>query len=890
MKLQFDPNQDYQKDAIASVVDLFEGQQTTASHGLFSSTGLGLFQGAQGIGNLLQLDDSALLENLRSIQARNNLELQDEFEGRNFTVEMETGTGKTYVYLRTIFELHEKYGFAKFIIVVPGKAIREGVLKSLEITREHFASLYGNKQYSFFAYSSKRPSDLRAFATSNTLSVMLVNIEAFNTDDRVINRANDTIGGIPLELVQKTNPVVIIDEPQNMESEKARDAIASLNPLCTLRYSATHKHVYNQVFRLGPVEAYDRGLVKRIEVASVKEDGAQNDAYVKVLSVTATKMAITASLEIEQVKDGIIKKKTIKANVHKTRAVADCDLYIESGYLPAYDGFVVSSIDAERGEVEFQNGVVVSKDKGIGELDDEIRKQQIRETITEHLEKIRKFKDKGQQIKVLSLFFIDEVAKYRDHEQGTAGIYAAWFEEAYNELKSQPKYSELALPDAKVVHDGYFSKDKAGAYKDTKGTTDADRDTYALIMKDKERLLSPEEPLQFIFSHSALREGWDNPNVFQICTLNESNAYVKKRQEIGRGLRLPVDYKGQRIFDSGINVLTVIANESYETFARSLQEEIEKETGQVFGEGRVKNARKKRVVRLKKHWEMDERFVELWNRIKHKTRYSVSFNQSDFIKQVGAALNEIVSQAPKIRTDIATLSFDTKKGILTTARMVRTGKKFVQSLPVPDMVRYICNHTRLKPETVLALFDAAGEDIFTKARSNPQHFMDSVVQIVKRTKERMIIDGIKYEKITDSEYEMRIFKDAEIETYIDNMRVVQNQEKTLYDYVVFDSETVENKFAGELEAREEIEFYVKLPPKFKIETPLGSYNPDWAIVFKGDSKLYLVTETKGTNTLDDLSPIEQLKIRAGRAHFASVGEVIYVAPHKDMEGLVKKLA
>ena len=378
MKLQFDASQQYQLDAIKSVVDIFDGQQTTSSSGLFSSTGLGLFQGAQGIGNLLQIDDTTILDNLRTIQERNGLPIQEEFEGRNFTVEMETGTGKTYVYLRTIFELHERYGFAKFIIVVPGKAIREGVLKSLEITRDHLQSLYGNKPYSFFAYNSKRPSDLRAFATSNNLSVMLVNIEAFKAEDTVINKANDSIGGIPLELVQKTNPIVIIDEPQNMESEKARDAIASLHPLCTLRYSATHRHLYNQVYRLGPVEAYDQGLVKRIEVASVREDGAQNDAYVKVVGIAATKTNITASLEIEQVRDGIIKKKVIKAGVHKTRAVADCDLYVESGYLPAYEGFVVATIDAVRGEVEFQNGIVVSRDKGIGELDDEIRKQQIK--------------------------------------------------------------------------------------------------------------------------------------------------------------------------------------------------------------------------------------------------------------------------------------------------------------------------------------------------------------------------------------------------------------------------------------------------------------------------------------------------------------------------------
>ncbi|MEY3784293.1 MAG: hypothetical protein RLZZ230_615, partial [Candidatus Parcubacteria bacterium] len=798
---------------------------------------------------------------------------------------METGTGKTYVYLRTIFELHQKYGFGKFIIVVPGKAIREGVLKSLEITRDHLRALYGNPPYSFFAYNSKRPGDLRAFATSNTLSVMLVNIEAFNSDDRLINRASDTMGDVPIKLIQKTNPIVIIDEPQNMETEKARDAIAKLNPLCTLRYSATHRNLYNPLYRLTPVDAYDQGLVKRIEVASVREEGSNNDAYVKVKQIKVTKRTNVAVLEIESwSKDGP-KKKTINAVLEMQRGSKPTDLFVESGQLPAYaDRFVVQSIDALSGEVEFQNGLIVSTQKGIGELDDEIRKQQIRSTIEEHLEKMRKFADRGEKIKVLSLFFIDTVAKYRNHEAGEKGIYATWFEEIYTELSQLPKYKAFKLPEAKLVHDGYFSKDKAGTFKDTRGTTEADRDTYALIMKDKERLLSAEEPLQFIFSHSALREGWDNPNVFQICTLNESNAYVKKRQEIGRGLRLPVNHEGARIFDTSINILTVIANESYETFASTLQAEIEDETGVTFDSSRIKNKRKRKTVNLKKQWDLDEKFLALWERIKYKTNYAVSFSEKMFIKKAGEAVSQIVSQAPRIRTDVASLAFDERRGILSTVRKVTSSNRFAQSLPVPDMIRYISNHTKLRPTTIVEILKVSGKDTLTKARSNPQHFMDSAVQIIKNTMQTMIIDGIKYEKIGDEIYDMKIFQDAEIESYIDNVRTVHDKAKTLYDHVVFDSE-IENSFAAELEARDEIEFYVKLPPNFKINTPLGKYNPDWAIVFYNDKRLYLVTETKGTNNLEDLSPIEQLKIKAGRKHFEAIGEVVYVAPHKDMEGM-----
>lgn len=882
MKLKFDAEQQFQLDAIESVADLFVGQQTTSGAGLFGESTLGMFQNERGVGNLLQIDEGALLENLRRVQENNKLPIQSELAGKHFSIEMETGTGKTYVYLRTMFELHQRFGFSKFIIVVPGKAIREGVLNSLEITKEHLRNLYGNPTYSFFAYNSKRPADLRAFATSNALSVMLINIEAFNTEDNIINSYRDPMGGALIELVQQTHPIVIMDEPQNMESPAAQAAIAALNPLCTLRYSATHRNLYNQIYRLGPVEAYDQGLVKRIEVASVAEEGSQNDAYIKVLDIKAGKRAITATLEIEQNLKGEIKKVKIKCST----LGADSDLYTLSGNLPAYDGYTLNSINAETEEVEFGNGIVVSKNAAVGEMKDEIMKQQVAETIREHFEKMLKFAKAGQDIKVLSLFFIDRVANYRDHEAGKSGKIALWFEELYEEIRKQSKYSGLSVPEVSKVHDGYFSKDKKGVNKDTRGSTEEDRSTYERIMKDKERLLSVEEPLQFIFSHSALKEGWDNPNVFQICTLNEAESYVKKRQEIGRGLRLPVNQQGDRIFDRSINTLTVIANESYETFARSLQQEIEEETGQAFGRERIVDKRKRKQVSLRKHWELDERFIELWSRINKRTRYAVTLDMDAFLARATEALATIPSQEPRIRVDVASLNFDQSKGILTTKRAERTGKSFAQSLPVPDVLSYIALHTELRTETVARILKDAG--VLGKLRSNPQYVMDQAVSEIKRVMQTMIIDGIKYERIVGSEYEMQIFNDAEIESYLNNMRKVEVPEKTLYDYIVCDSE-VEKEFAQELEARDEVEFYMKLPSRFKIDTPLGSYNPDWAIIFYGDTKLYLVAETKGTNRMDELSISEQLKIKAGTKHFAAIGEAIYIAPIRDMGGLSERL-
>lgn len=510
----------------------------------------------------------------------------------NFTVEMETGTGKTYVYLRTIYELNKHYGFTKFVIVVPSVAIREGVYKSLQITKEHFDELYNRTPLEYFIYDSQKLDKVRNFATATTIQVMIINIDAFRKsfedpekEDKanVIHRTNDRLNGYrPIEFIQQTNPIVIIDEPQSVDTTpKSKEAIASLNPLCTLRYSATHVDKYNMVYRLDAVDAYNQKLVKKIEVMSVRSEESFNVPYIKLVEVKEGK----AKIELDVETRGKVKRTT------KTVKYGD-DLYDISGERELYRGYIVEQIDWTEGNESIEvNGHYLRVGDVIGDIDDDtIKRYQIRKTIEEHLDKELRLRPRG--IKVLSLFFIDKVANYRDYDKDgnpIKGKYAIMFEEEYKKLIQKPKYRTLFNDidvdmDVEKVHNGYFAQDKKGRLKDTKGNTEADTDVYNLIMKDKERLLSLDEPLRFIFSHSALREGWDNPNVFQICTLKDSaGTYVSRRQEIGRGLRLAVNQNGERVQDYNVNTLTVMANESYEEFVASLQKEIEEETGVTFG-------------------------------------------------------------------------------------------------------------------------------------------------------------------------------------------------------------------------------------------------------------------------------------------------------------------
>lgn len=580
MKLKF-KNQTFQTDAVNAVVDLFIGQEKTQSTFSVMDDRQTTFLNELGQGNALYIDQETLTANMHAIQKRNSLPLTDIAGNMQFCIEMETGTGKTYVYTKTIFELHRKYGFTKFVIVVPSVAIREGVYKSFQVTQEHFGLQYDNVPCRYFIYSSAKLSDVRQFATSSNIEVMIINIDAFKKAENIINQAQDRLNGeTAMGFIQNTHPIVIIDEPQSVDNTpKAKEAIATLNPLCVLRYSATHREKINLLYRLTPVDAYQMGLVKQIAVSSNQVAGGFNQAYVRLLSVSNEK-GFKAKVELDvKGKTGVVTRKTA------TVKPGD-DLFLLSGQRDLYEGYTVAGIDCTPGyeHIEFGNTQEVAMGKSIGDVDENIiKKAQIRRTIETHLDKELRYLDKG--IKVLSLFFIDKVDKYR-HEDGTPGIYATMFEECYQELMAKPKYAALQArfpSDVSKVHNGYFSQDKKGRLKDTKGDTQADDDTYNTIMRDKEWLLSFDCPLRFIFSHSALREGWDNPNVFQVCTLIEQKSVFTCRQKVGRGLRLCVNQDGERIEDKNINVLHVMANESFAEFAETLQKEIEDETGVKFG-------------------------------------------------------------------------------------------------------------------------------------------------------------------------------------------------------------------------------------------------------------------------------------------------------------------
>jgi len=866
MKLQFDANQQFQLDAIQAVVDLFKGQPAGVSDFAFAK--------AAGIGgtflsvvaNNLILDDETILKNLQAVQKANRVEESSKLDGFHFSIEMETGTGKTYVYLRTIRELYKNYGFKKFIIVVPSLAIKEGALKNLQITKEHFESLYEKPCLNFYVFDPRKRGLARNFATTNTLQIMVMNIDQFTRAGNIFYQQSDW--GVPAEFIKATRPVVIVDEPQNMETDIRRQAIANLNPLCTLRYSATHIVKYNEIYRLDPVKAYDLKLVKRIEVDGITEADNFNQAFIEVKSIKPQKNKIIAKLKIDvNAKEGVLKK---DVNV----SIGD-DLFEKSNKRDLYgNGFIVSEID--RNSIAFNNGLILYLGQKQGGLTDEIMKFQIESTLKNHFDKELRLKGKG--IKVLTLFFIDRVANYRNYENENPvkGKLALWFEEIYEKLRQSPKYRGLAEYKVEQIHNGYFAQDKKGNWKDSsEGRESQDDDSaYQLIMKDKERLLDINVPLKFIFSHSALREGWDNPNVFQICTLNETQSTLKKRQEIGRGLRLPVDSQGKRVFDETINILTVTANQHYEEFARQLQVEIEDECGVKFDGGRIKDKSKKKQIKLTKNLVLDENFKALWDKIKQKTRYSVDYDTGELIKRAGKKIKDIAVSRPKLIRSKADIEIDAAsvKAELTS----QSGKElFGEIHGIPDILSYIQNKTRLTRDTICRILIESGriEDVFI----NPQQFMDKVSEEIINVLREMMVDGIKYEKIAGSYWDQMLFESEELSGYLDDLFKVAKKDKTIYDYIEVDS-TIEREFTAECEKRDDVKFYFKLPFWFKIETPLGTYNPDWAIVFENDKRIYFVAETKGTTRLDDLTPNEQDKIKCGRKHFENFKDVEFKAP------------
>ena len=844
MELQFE-TLDYQMHAIQAAVDLFIGQPNQQTE-----FGLKAQNDMRFVANLpLQINDEQLQQNLAKQQNKFNFyRTFIEEQGRNFTVEMETGTGKTYVYLRTIFELNRQYGWQKFVIVVPSVPIREGVLHTLETTRSHFATLFDNPSVNpKYEYKSNQLSRLKAFATGNHIEILVMNIDAFAKESNVINSQNES-GDAPIRYIQNVNPIVIIDEPQNMETDIRRHAIVSLNPLFTLRYSATHKNAYNPIFRLNPVQAYELGLVKQIEVDSVLADNDVNGAYVALKEINAGAKSWSARVEI-LVNDKSMKKKVVTVKPNQ-------DLFDLSRQNKVYrSGYILEGMNVEEQQIEFSGGLKVTKGVDNSLLKDDIQKMQIRRTIEEHLRKEKILNPLG--IKVLSLFFIDKVDNYRND-----GKFYQWFEEIYRELT----YGK----DPVGVHEGYFSKDKKGVLKDTNGTTQADNDTYHLIMRDKETLLSLDKPLRFIFSHSALREGWDNPNVFQICTLNDTHSEIKKRQEIGRGLRLPVNQFGVRSHERDKNILTVIANESYEEFATKLQREIEEDCGVSFDKGQIKNKLDRKYVRYRKDFSQHPEFSAIWERIKHQTTYRVNFSQDDLIE---SAVKNLVKMPRidevKIRHEKVAFAIN-EKGVTTEYRSSNqvTPKTHWD---IPDVLGELQKKTGLTRQTICHILQKS--ERLAEIYHNPQRFIDLVAEKINEALSQIMADGVEYHRIADRTYEMTLFKDFEF--YLNQYSFsVSNQSKTIYEgYIALDSNT-ENTFARHCESSEDVEFYFKLPKNFKIPTPLGNYNPDWAVVFKGQNKVYFVAETKNTGKgiqrgVDEskLDPSEQMKIAYARKNF-----------------------
>jgi len=898
MKLQFDPNQDYQLQAINAVLDLFNGQpgreEGMASFGQDAMTSLKLTE--VGISNRCVLSPEQWLKNLRDVQERAALPQSEQLQGLvdsageligdfpNFTVEMETGTGKTYVYLRTIHELHRQHGFCKFVIVVPSVAIREGVLKSLQITADHFRQLYQAERVEFTAYESARVAQLRNFALSDALQVLVINIDAFAKDadtagsgrfkGNVINQLRES-GIKPIQFIQDTHPVVILDEPQNLETDKRKQAIARLNPLCALRYSATHRETYNLVYRLDPVRAWELGLVKQISVDSVVDESSVNQAYVELESFASTARSIAAKASIwVNTANGPRRKRVTLKNGD--------DLYAKSNQREIYrDGFVVNEIDAEQGLLRFANDVVIRIGIAHGTAGEQVMRMQIEATIRRHFEKARRLEPQG--IKVLSVFFIDRVSSYRIyHEDGSTspGQFADWFAEIYRRYQALPEFRGVCDVPVEQVHNGYFARDKqtVSPWQEQSHRTKAGAESgvFELIMRDKERLLDIDEPLRFIFSHSALREGWDSPNVFQICTLAQSRSELKKRQEIGRGLRLCVNQQGQRVLDRASNRLTVIANEAYEDFARELQAEMTAD-GFAFKPGMVRNEREKVQVRLRKGYETDARFLALWERIRTRTRYRVEFATDELIRRGIKAIQ--TSLEPIRRPGVVLTRTDlemTRHGIdrrVTGVRPEYAATAFV----MPDLVAGIVRRTGLSRSTVAQIL--LGCQRLQDAMNHPQAFIDQVGSLLSACMKELLVEGVEYQKIGDQVYAMHRFEDSEIETFLANVYPVGNPDKTLFTHIVLDGDsTPERRFAEDCEANDDVLFYFKLPRWFVIETPVGQYNPDWALVLRGDQTLYFVAETKSTGEAQDpagelLRPIERMKLECGRRHFKQFEEV-----------------
>ena len=977
MKLHFEPDLDYQLQAIEAVCDLFRGQEQCRTE--FTVTmrlpdeaqmSLDVAQSDLGMGNRLTLLDDELLKNLSDIQLRGGLPPSGALTSGDFTVEMETGTGKTYVYLRTIFELNKRYGFSKFVIVVPSVAIKEGVYKTLQITEEHFKGLYAGVPFDFFLYDSAKPGPVRNFATSSNIQIMVVTVGAINKKDvnNLYKESEKTGGEKPIDLIKATRPIIIVDEPQSVDGGlegRGKEALDAMNPLCTLRYSATHVDKHHMVYRLDAVDAYERKLVKQIEVASATVEDAHNKPFVRLVKVENKRGRISAKVELDkQTATGV-------QRVEVTVSDGD-DLQQSADGRAIYADFRVGEINTAKGEafmeLRYPGGeVFLQPGQAHGDVDAlAVQREMIRRTIKEHLDKEKHLRPLG--IKVLSLFFIDAVDKYRQYDadgQPVKGVYAQMFEEEYRRAAKLPAYQSLfaevdLASAAEDVHNGYFSIDKKGGWTDTAENNAGNRENaeraYNLIMKEKEKLLSFSTPLKFIFSHSALKEGWDNPNVFQICTLRDIQTERERRQTIGRGLRLCVNQNGERVRGFEVNTLTVVATENYEQFAENLQKEIEKDTGIRFGivephqfaaiavtgadghaaplgmeqskalwehlkaaghidakgkvqdslktalkngtlalpaefeaqkgqiaevlrkvSGRldIKNADERRQVPLRKGNDgkaiyLSDEFKALWDRIKHQTTYRVQFDNAKLVTDCIAALQKapVIAKA-RLQWRKADIAIG-KAGVAATEKAgAATVVLDEADIELPDLLTDLQDRTQLTRRTIVSILTGSGRLLDFKR--NPQQFIELTAETINRCKRLALVDGIKYQKLGDQHvYAQELFEKEELTGYLKNMLL--DTQKSIYEHVVYDSST-ERDFADGLEKNEAIKLYAKLPGWFKVPTPLGTYNPDWAVLVEedGTQHLYFVVETKSSLFTDDLRDKESAKIECGKAHFTALG-------------------
>jgi len=841
LQLQFDHSKKFQLDAIESTVKLFEGQQK------FNESFVDFVDGV--VPNKLTISESTILENLKEIQKQNQIPISEKLDEMNFSIEMETGTGKTYVYLRTIYELNQNYGFKKFVIVVPSVAIKEGTKKNFDITKNDFQVLYDKTPIESTEYSSKNISYIRQFSNSNKIEVMIITRDSFNKDANIMNIPQDKFyGKRPIELVKKTNPILILDEPQNMESEITKEAIANLNPLFTLRYSATHKNPYNLIYRLSPVDAYEQKLVKKIEVTSITEDNNQNSANIECHAITAGKK-IQAKLKVIKQQNDKIKPSLI--------TVKHGDNLKEKTNSSQYDGYVISEINAARNFIKFSNGKSIKLGEKQGSNNEEIQRIQIRETIKNHLYRQEQLKD--DNIKVLSLFFIDKVDNYLN-----GGILQKIFDEEFDKFKHEnPDFKDL---EPEKVRNGYFSKMK------TNKSIENDSEAFNLIMKEKEKLLSFSEPTCFIFSHSALREGWDNPNVFNICTLNQSVSNLKKRQEIGRGLRIPVDQNGAQKLDKQYE-LTVIANESYEDYVKKLQEEYVDDYGYSGASPPTENSKKRVYIKLDKKKLDSKEFQELWNKISQKTSYFTTLDSDKLVQSCIKIINENIKiSSLKIKVDTVSVDMQEDKNFmsLTWKKIGESEEKMDQTFQIGNVVDELSEKTNLTRRSIIKIL--TGINNLKLLFVNPQEFLLSVTNIIKNTLDEFVIDGIQYKPINEKYSQ---FKFDDIEIGYDHNTI--DTSRSIYDKIRYDSE-FEKEVSQYLNSKDErVKLYLKMPNWFKIDTPIGNYNTDWGIVTekrnpqgKYEKTLYFMAETKAKKDTD-LGLYERLKIKCGQRHFQVLG-------------------